>query len=284
MNLTRNNKVTIIGTLENLNLIKDSSVKAGNYIRGDMVIRVNSPKQMSIPLQFFASALDKEGKPRKLHTQLEALRINQRISITATIEGNKFWDATRGQLVKTKRLNLLYINAVKMEEVDTATFTYSGFIAQTIKEKVDKDGNLEAYTIQLGQANYQGTRAELITFEIDPRNNQAVSYISREYTKERTVEIYGDLDYDVKSVTVEEPVEFGKPIVKTYQRNISNLMITSGKFPTEGIYESTDISNLLAGDAADDEKVQSEAKSKQQSGQEVSAKKPATAAVNSSLL
>jgi hypothetical protein len=284
MNLTRINKVTIIGTLESINLIRGNSPKAGNFIRGDVVVRVNLPKPMSIPLQFFSSALDKEGKPRKLHGQLELLRTGSRVSFSATIADNKFWDPSRGQLVKTKRLNLLFINPVKMEDPDTAEFTYSGFIAETIKEKVDKDGNLEAYTIKVGQSDYQGTRAEIITFNIDPRNNAAVSYITREYTKQRTVELFGDLDYDVQTITVEEPVDFGKPVVKTYQRNISNLLITSGKFPDEGTYEATDIANLIAGDEADDARIQAEAKNKEQSGKEVSEKKPSANAVNSSLL
>ena len=284
MSLTRINKVTIIGTLENINLIRDNSPKAGNYIRGDMIVRVNLPKPMSIPLQFFASALDANGKPRKLYGQLEQLRINSRVSLTATIGDNKFWDPSRGQLVKTKRLNLVFINTPKLEDADTAEFTYSGFIAETIKEKVDKEGNLEAYTIKVGQSDYKGIRAEIITFNIDPRNNAAVSYITREYTKERTVELFGELDYDVKTETVEEAVDFGKPIVRTYQRNISNLVITSGKFPDEGTYEHTDVENLLAGDEADDLRIQTEAKNKEQTGKEVSEKKPSAKAVNSSLL
>lgn len=281
MQVTRENQVVIIGTLESNNLVKDKTKTTGQpYIRGNMVVRVTSPKAMSIPLTYFVAEKTKDGKPRKLYSQLDGLKQGQRINLTAQIQDNKFWDATRGQLVKTKRLSVAFINPVKADEQDKAEFVYSGFIAETLKEAHDKEGDLTHYTLKVAQSDYQNTRAEVITFIIDKNNTRAVSYIEREYTSSKTVKVSGVLDYDIRTETREEPQDFGAPIVKTYQRNISNLVITSGSAVTEGVYEKDDISALLRGDEDNDRVVEADAKSKETSGATASVNKPLSAASN----
>lgn len=266
MNVSRENKIEIIGTLESNNPVKDTSPKVGAYIRGDMVIKVSSPKQMSIPVSYFAAATTKENKPRKLYTQLEQLRNGQKISIVGEIRDNKFWDATRGQLVKSTRLNLTYINAVKVEDQDKADFVFSGFVSEPLKEVFDRDQHLTGYSIKIGQADYNGSRAQIIPFVVDPKNSSAVRYIETNYTGKKTVKVSGLLDYNIITETREEPQDFGAPIVKTYQRNIRNLTITGGVAVEEGIYENSDIDTLLAGEKADDERVMAEAKAKGDGG------------------
>lgn len=284
--LTRENKVEIIGTLESINIVKDTSPKTGAYLRGNLVIKVSHPKPMNIPLNFFASALTKDGKPRKIYGQLESLRQGQRIGITATIADNKFWDQTRGQLVKTKRLNVLFVNNVGSADQDKAEFSYSGFVKETLRESYDKDGILTGYTIKLAQATYDNSRAEVITFNVDPNNSQAIRYITAEYTGGKTVKVSGELDYDIITETREEAVDFGKPITKTFQKNISNLIITSGASITDGFYQDSDIEMLLAGDAADDKEVEAKAKTQEKSGAAVSTNKPlvSSSGTNQSLL
>lgn len=284
--LTKENRLNIIGTLESINVVKDTHPKNGAYIRGNMVVKVSYPKQMSIPLNFYSNAQTKDGKPRRLYSDLEKLRQGQRISISGSIGDNKFWDATRGQLVKSKRLNIAFINAVGASDQDRADFSYSGFVKETIKELHDAEGNLNGYSVKLAQANYNDTRAEVISFNIDPNNSQAIRYIESEYTSGKTVKISGELDYDIISETRTEEVAFGKPIVKTFQRNISNLIITGGSSVSEGHYERADIDNLLAADAADDRDVEAKARTQEKSGAAVSTNKPlaSTSNTNQSLL
>ena len=286
MNVSRENRIEIIGTLEANNLIKDSSPKIGSYIRGDMVIKVSSPKQMSIPVSYFASAMTKDNKPRKLYGQLEGLRVGQKIGIVGEIRDNKFWDTTRGQLVKTKRLNLTYINTVKVEDQDKADFVFSGFVAESLKEVFDKYQNLTGYALKIGQADYNGNRAQIITFVVDPKNSQAVRYIETNYTGGKTVKVSGLLDYNITTETREEPQDFGPAIVKTFQRSIANLTIAGGVAVEEGIYDKADIDTLLAGEKADDERVMAEAKSssKDSGKPAVNAPLASTTKVNQSLL
>lgn len=288
MNVTKENKVEIIGTVEANNIIKDSSPKAGAYIRGDMVIAVTSPKQMSIPIKYFASQLTKnDNKPRKLYTQLEAVRVGQRINITAKISDNKFWDSTRGQLVKNKNIDLVYINTVKAEDKDKAEFMFSGFIAETLKEIHDRDnGELIGYSIRMGQATYKEDRAEIIDFNIDPKNSQAVRYIEANFNARKTFKINGTLDYDVKTEVREEAQDFGPSVKKTYQRSIKNLIIVGGVLVTEGVYENADIDTLLAGDETDDRRIETEAKNKDKAGTTTSVNKPLASdtKVNQSLI
>lgn len=284
--LTRENKVEIIGTLDSINVVKDTTASVGPYIRGSMVISVTSPKQMNIPLNFFAAATTKEGKPRKLYGQLETLQQGSRVNITAQIQDNKFWDQARGQLVKTKRLSVVFINNVRAGDEDKAVFTYSGFINKPLRETFNKEGEPVGYEIDIAQANYLNSRAEIVTFNVDPKDTRSVNYITSEYTSGKTVKISGDLDYDIKTETVEEEVDFGKPQIRTFQRNISNLMITGGAYVEEGIYDKSDIDMLLAGDLADDNEVIEKAKNQEKSGDVVNTKKPmvSTSNTNQSLL
>lgn len=286
MNNTRENRIDIIGTLESNNLIKDTSPKVGAYIRGDMVIKVQHPKPMSIPISYFAGALTKDNKPRKLYSQLENLRVGQRIAISGQIQDNKFWDATRGSLVKTKRLGLVFINPVKESDEDKAEFVFSGFVAENLKEVVDRDGVVTGLSIKIAQADYQGTRALVIPFNVDPKNSAAIRHIEENYTVRKSVKVSGVLDYNIITETREEAVDFGAPIVRTFQRNISNLIITGGTAVSDGAYEVEDISILLEGDKTDDERVMAEAKNKERSGEQVSVNKPlaSKATNNQSLL
>lgn len=272
--LTRENKVEIIGTLDSINLIKDSSPKVGAYIRGNLVIKVSAPKPMSIPLNFFASAQTKDGRPRKIYGQLESLQQGSRVSISAQIQDNKFWDQGRGQLVKGKRLSLVYINNVRPSDEDRADFVYSGFVKEGIREVYDTEGSLTGYTIRIGQATYNNSRAEVITFNVNPKDTRAVNYVTSEYKAGKTVKVMGELDYDIITETREEAVDFGKPSVRTFQRNISNLVITGGVSVTDGFYEPSDIDMLLNGDAADDAAVTEAARGQEKSGAAVNTKKP----------
>lgn len=284
--LTRDNKVEIIGTLESINVIKDTSPKTGAYLRGNLVVKVSSPKTMNIPLNFFTSAQTKDGKPRKLYGQLDTLRQGQRVSITGAIDDNKFWDQGRGQLVKGKRLNVVFVNNVGSSDSDKAEFSYSGFVKETIKEIFNQEGVTTGYTIRLAQSNYDGSRCQVIGFMVDPKNTAAVRYVTQEYTSGKTVKVSGELDYDIITETREEAVDFGKPITKTFQRNISNLIITSGVSVSEGVYEREDIDRLVAGDAADDRQVETNARGQEKSGAQVSTNKPlaSTSTTNQSLL
>lgn len=272
--LTRDNQIFIIGTIESINPIKDSSPKVGAYIRGDLVVKVSHPKPMSIPISFFSAAQTKDGKPRKIYGQIESLRQGQRINLQASVAPNKFWNASTGQLIKSKRLNLNFINNVNAGDADRADFVFSGFVKETLREKHNKDGELVSYSIQLAQSTYDNTRAEVIEFVVDQNNRQAINYISSEYNAGKTVKISGELDYDIKTETREEAVDFGTPITRTFQRNISNLIITSGSSVDTGIYEKEDIERLLAGEAEDDRRVEELAKNQEKTGATTSTSKP----------
>jgi hypothetical protein len=285
--LTRDNQISIIGTIESINLIKDSSPKVGAYIRGDLVVKVSHPKQMNIPVSFFSGAVStKDNKPRKLYGQLESLRQGQRVSLSVTVGSNKFWDTTRGQLVKTTRLNLNFINNVSATDVDRADFVFSGFVKESLRELHSKDGELKGYIIQLAQASYDGLRAEVIGFMVDENNRQAINYITNEYTAGKTVKVSGQLDYDITTETREEAQDFGSPIVKTFQKSTKNLMITSGSSVSEGVYEKEDIDKLLAADLDEDNSIQEKAKTQEKSGAVTSTNKPlaSTTKTNQSLL
>lgn len=276
MLLARENIVTIIGTLESNNMTRDNDKGTARtpLVKGNLVIKVTSPKPMSIPINYYVKSIANAGTPRKLYGQIETLKQGQRINIQANIRDNKFWDESRGQLVRTKRLELTFINAVKDGEADRADFSFSGYVSEPLKEVHSRDGELTGWALKLAQANYLKEHAEVITFNVDPNDQRAISYIKSEYTKGKTVKVSGLLDFDVKTETVEQAVDFGQPIVKTYQRTISNLVISSGVSVTEGVYEIADIDRLNDGDLANDKDVELKAKGKEKSGAAISTNKP----------
>jgi len=282
MQLTRENKVEIIGTIESIDVVKDTTPKSGAIIRGNLVIKVSSPKVMSIPLNFYVAAVTKDNKPRKLYSQIDGLRQGQRVNIVGQIQDNKFWDATRGQLVKSKRLGINFLNPVSSADADKAEFTYSGFVKEGLREVHDKEGNLTSNSIKMAQVVFSNDRAQVVDFMVDMNDTRAVRYIQTEYTGGKTVKVTGQLDYDVRTETREEQQDFGKPIVKTFQRNISNLVISGGVSVTEGVYESTDQNSLLNADLDNDREVEEKAKNTEKSGAAVSTNKPITASTSTS--
>lgn len=284
--LTRENKIEVIGKLVEINLTKAFRQDLGDYIYGDLVVEVKKPKTMRIPISFFAKALKKDSTDaNKVYGSILQLSNGQRVNIVGNVSDNKFWNQTTGQLVKGKRLNLNFINPAKEGDVDKAQFTFSGFVAESLKEKFDNDQKLIAYTVKMGQSNYQQTRAEVITFNLDVNNTKAVRYVESEFTKNKTFKVTGELDYNVETVEKVEEVDFGDPIVRTYQRNISNLIITGGVAVDIDTYSAEDVTRLLEADANDDKDVQEKAKNKEKAGETVSTNKPAaTKGVAESLL
>lgn len=265
--LAKENKVDIIGTIETLELTPGVSQAGANYVRGRITVKVSTPsKEMRVPVDFYCGERTTKGEPRKLYTQLNSLKQGQRVSLVGNIGDNKFWDQTRGQLVKTQRLNLNFINDVQANAVDKAEFAFSGFVKESLREVFNKEGEAIGMAIKLAQVTYQETRAQVIEFKVNPLDREAVNHITNSYTNGKTVKIYGVLDYDVITETFEEKQDFGKPQIKTYQRNIANLVITSGASVNDGIYEPEDITTLLDGDSKDDKEVEAKAKTQEKSG------------------
>ena len=152
--VTKENKIEIIGTLESISRETKTTEKLGTYVRGDMVIKVVAPTTMNIPISFFCKQLTNEGKPRKLFDQLNGLTVGQRINITGQIQDNKFWSTASGDLVKTKRLGINFINAVRDTDRDKAEFVFSGFVYEPLKERYDSEQNLLHYSIKMAQEKY----------------------------------------------------------------------------------------------------------------------------------
>lgn len=285
MEYTKKNRVDVIGKVSSINIIQDSNERIGEYIRGDIVIESTvSGVTMNIPMQFFAKPLTNSGAPRKLYKQLLELQNGERISITGSLQDNRFWSEQSGQIIQAKRLNISFINPVKATDADKATFSYSGFVVSELQEITNKDDTTQ-WQIKIGQENYQKTLAEVITFNVDPQNTQAINYIAANYKVGNTVKLVGELNYDVVTETREEPTEFGAPVTRTFQRNISELIIQSGVTVDTGIYDDERIKELIAGTKSLDAQLQEDAKNKEVSGKSVSNQKPlSTKAVNQSLI
>ena len=279
----KTNSLNIIGTLASIERIEGVSDKSGSpvdYVRGSLSITVKLPtKTMTIPVSFYAAKITKAGNPRKLVKQINDLVLGQRIAIQGTINENKFWIADRDQMAKTKKINLVFINDAK-ELPDTATFDYAGFVYKPLKEVFDKDAQSTGqWTISLGQATYLNEYAEIMEFNVDAADRNAIAFIEREYTAGKTVHVVGDVHFDVETVTRSEKADFGPDKVTVYQKNVSILTILSGIaiINADDDYTSEEMSKLVDGIAVNDRKVIEDQKNREQKGESVSTAKPATA-------
>lgn len=269
MPLFKDNRVDIVGTLVEADIKTGTSKTSGaKYVNGTVQIKTTpADKEMVIELSLMSMEKSSKGNVLKNFEFFQTLPslIGKRVSVTASIEENKFWSATSNTLVKTPKLRVNFINLQQAGETlkDTATFTIGGFVARPLVEISDRDGNLVGYELTLGQANYKEDMATFIPLRVDPRNNAAVTYIQSQYLKGDTVRLNGILNFKSETITKTEKADFGPDVVKTYQKNIKEYLIESGaKISDETIYDNATIEKLTNAATADDERVQAEAKNR----------------------
>ena len=118
----------------------------------------------------------------------------------------------------------------------------------------DEDGaTIKDYVIVLGQADYKNTMTKQIRLNVDKANQMAVNSLNEKFTKGVSCVFNGNLDFDIETITTEEPQDFGPAIHKTIQRSIKRYVISSGSIiPDETAYTQAEIDELNKGADEDD--------------------------------
>ena len=243
--LINDNLLTIVGTLTDATINVSTAANGKDYVRGSVNVKSNDK---TISLNFFTMKLTKENTVSKLYntySTLDTLR-GKRVRITGYIDEAKV--PTNGQIRRGNSLYLRFINVLSDTDAtpDSATFKVAGFVQEGLKAMYDDDGaTIKDYVIVLGQADYKNSMTKQIRLNVDKTNQMAVNSLNEKFTKGVSCVFNGNLDFDIETITTEEPQDFGPAIHKTIQRSIKRYVISSGSIiPDETAYTQDEINEL----------------------------------------
>ena len=242
MAVLKKNDVFIIGTLVDIKTDVRTSSENKTYISGKVSVKVvvNGVENI-IDASIFAFEKTKEGADSKMfktYCGLESL-LNKRVRITGSLGEGSIVDESTGDIRHFNQINARFINAAYSTDTeDKATFEYSGFVTRELYERVDKEGNILGYRIEVAQANYNDTNCLVVRFDVSKDDVKKAETISTYYLAGSTVEFQGTLGAITTLETKSVEADFGEPIVKTFVKTEKSYMIVSGNLPLDGNDES----------------------------------------------
>lgn len=244
--LLKDNRVWITGELMDYGLEIKEDREGREYISGQIVVRsIIEDKEQLIPIDFFSRALTAAGAPNKLFASYVALenKIGKRISVQGEIQENRFFQEGSGQVISYNRVAGRFVNDARSNQEDRNDFTFSGYVAAPISERLNKDGEVIFHEITLAEANYSGEFPIYVKFTIT--NDRTAIAVADLYRKGLTVKVNGRYEIETSSNEVEEETAFGEPIKRVYTSTFRNFVIVSGTEPAEkGAYAPEDIALL----------------------------------------
>lgn len=268
----RDNNVKIVGTVVENAPITGVSSKGKAFVRGNLVIKLvdDSKYERQIPIQYYFNELTNAGKATASYiTMLDPTLIGKRVSITGEINENRYFSDKKQQIASGTRLRIAFINVLSPMAVDKdeATFIFTGFVVEGLKDIVDNDGITIDHTIKLGQISYSGKECNIVAFNVNPSFQAAVAAIGAQFAPGVTVKISGILDYDVKFTQTEtrEASLFGPEIVTTInnQIRVERLQIESANLieTPEMAYSEVDVKECMEISEAETRRLEEEHKS-----------------------
>lgn len=261
------NKIYIVGTLTEVELRKGSK-DGKDYVGGSCVITSNG---QPIEVKFYSSLLKKDNTVNKKYQNiidLEGMK-GRRVTVNGELTSRAFYQVSAGQTITFNEINAGFFNLAKDTVEDVATFEFAGYVMRPLYERLNKEEQLIAYEMEIGQADYTGENLRAIRFTVDKDSPKIVSAIQSSYTKGATVSINGEIRYQVNEIEKKEEVAFGEPIVKKFTNVIKTFLITGGKpvIMTEAAYTPAQINALELAHAEYLKSVEEDAKKQAQSGQ-----------------
>lgn len=252
------NKVTVCGTLSELNIEEKQTSDGRGYVSGTATVKVDQEVngvmvENEIPVRMFSMRLKSDGNKNAVYdgivkmkedfTSLAAAEVPSqatRVLITSgQVQENMWLDKQTGQ-PKTNyfQISSNFIRKAGSEDTDKATFELSGVIGEIIDE-VDKNGDETGrLKIKFIVVGYMG-RVDVI--ELIAESPNAVNHIRTNWEKGETVTLAGVVNMTYKVVTWMEEQGFGPAIERRRTESKRELIITSGS--PSGLDEETSYDN-----------------------------------------
>ena len=238
------NRVTIMGTLNELNIEEKVSGEGKEYVQGTASIKVDQEiggkhVENIIPIRMFSMRLKKDGgknvvydgivKMKENFTSLAAAETPSQASKViingGQLQENMWLDKTTNQLRTAFQISSNFMKKANPEDEEKAIFELSGVVGD-IRDEMDKDGNETGRLIlKFIVVGYLG-KTDVI--QLIAENPTAVNHIRNNWEKGDTVTLTGivNMSYTVKTWTEEQG--FGEPIKRTRTESKRELIITGG--------------------------------------------------------
>ena len=240
------NECTIVGILNELDIVEGRTSDGRDYIRGTATIRVDQEvkgKQVEnlIPVSMFAMRLKKDGSQNSIYDKIadykesltsaaaaETISQASRVSVvgkTANLVENMWVDKRTGAVKTGFQVSSNFINSARESDEDVAKFEVTGVILGMRPEQ-DKDGEETGrLLVKFIVIGYLG-KAEVVTLIAE--NPVAVNHIRSNWEKGDTVSLTGVINMTYKVVHWEEEQGFGEPKKRSRTESRRELIITGG--------------------------------------------------------
>ena len=244
--MERTNKIFVVGTLLQVRDVRRGEKDGVKWIGGTAVVKSGDSE---IEFKYFSSEKTKAGKDNSRYPNYDGLedRVGERVRVNGEISGRLWYNDSQNQVINFNEATAGFFNSAKPSDQDTATFEFGGFVVKPLHERLNKDEELIAYEMEIGQANYNGDNMHIVRFTVDKDSKNIINAVETAYTKGTTVYINGSIVYEVVVEERTEDVAFGDPITKKFQSTRKSFLITGGKQPIieDGIaYSAEDIAKL----------------------------------------
>lgn len=256
------NIVTIVGTLSELEIVKDKTSDGREYVRGTAKIRSDidiygKMTENEYVVRMFSMKLKKDGNQSKVYDRICAYEEDfislaaaetpdqaTRVSITANIKENAFYDQTTDSIKTGWGLEGNFLNKARATEEDKAEFMLSGYIGK-MREEFNKDGEETGREIvDLVLIGYNGKASVVSLIAADSK----ADHIKTNWEKDDTVQVTGKINMMSKTeyITIEQG--FGEPIKRPKTISVKELVIGGGSaagLPEDKSYDKDDIKVAL---------------------------------------
>lgn len=231
---TKVNKVYVVGTVQEVNTNIRTSNDGRDYINGKIIVKtVINDVESLIEMKVLAFAKTKSGDDNRVYqsyTKLDGY-LGKRVKISGEFREGSMINQTSGGVNHFNEIYLKFVNPAKVDDMDCATFEYSGFVVKGLYERKDKEDTLLGYRIEVGQANYNDTSMQVIRFDVHKDDLNIANVIESNYLVGSTVSFNGNITYISRKETKTEEVAFGDPVVKTFVVSDKTFRITGGNEP-----------------------------------------------------
>lgn len=281
------NKVTVKGTLAEVNTEVKTSSDGRKYIGGKIVVRVvQDSVENLIDMKIFAFEMTKANTVSKLftaYTKLEGL-LNKRVAVEGEFREDKMVDQSSGSIRAFNTISAKFINELRGDEPDCATFEFNGFVVKELYERRNKEDELYGYRIEVGQSNYNDTMLQVLRFDVDKNDVNIATAIQANYLTGMTVTFYGTLSQITRTETKVEETAFGDPVSKTKVYTDRAYRIKSGNQPLDegdpNAYTMDEINSFIEAYKKDNEARIEKAKNGGEEAAPAASASPAAAAMN----
>lgn len=257
MALAKVNTVEIVGTLAQSKLEVKTSKDGQEYISGTITVDsdIDGVKN-NFEISLYAKKVTKTGEVSKLFTNYEGLAkmIGSKIRINGSMREERYFNKTAGQLQSLQKLEGRFINAENISTPDRATFEVSGFVRKPLVAKTNKKGEIYAYELEVGQANYDDSQLNNFKFQVEPTAFDIIKSIQQIYGVNTTVRFGGNIRFITVTSEVTQETGFGQPRTRVFTNTNRSFFITFGDNPIvdESTYDGATIVRLTQAYAARD--------------------------------